>query len=110
MTSSAARRHDATLHGPVGRVVASKRAELLDVLSRHGVRNVRVFGSVARGDDRPDSDVDLLVDFPPHTSLFTILRMQDELEEILGTHVDLVSESGLQARIRARLERDLIAL
>lgn len=94
----------------MGRVVVSKRDELLDALSRHGVSNVRVFGSVARGDDRPDSDVDLLVDFPPRTSLFTILRMQEELEEILGANVDLVPDSGLQARIRARVERDLIAL
>lgn len=109
MTPSAAHR-DAALHGPVGRVVVSKRDELLDALSRHGVSNVRVFGSVARGDDRPDSDVDLLVDFPPRTSLFTILRMQEELEEILGANVDLVPDSGLQARIRARVERDLIAL
>ncbi|GGU08065.1 nucleotidyltransferase family protein [Nocardioides albus] len=107
MTSAA---HLAALHGPVGRVVASKRDDLLDALGRHGVSNVRIFGSLARGDDRPDSDVDLLVDFPPRTSLFTILRMQDELEEILGARVDLVADSGLQARIRARVESDLIAL
>lgn len=80
------------------------------MLHRHGVTNVRVFGSVARGDDEPDSDVDLLVDFPPRTSLFTILRLQDELEEMLGAKVDLVSDSGLLARIRTRVERDLIAL
>jgi len=98
------------LQGPLGRVVASRRAELLDVLHRHGVTNVRVFGSVARGDDEPDSDVDLLVDFPPRTSLFTILRLQEELEEMLGAKVDLVSDSGLLARIRTRVERDLIAL
>lgn len=99
-----------SLQGPLGRVVASRRADLLDVLHRRGVTNVRVFGSVARGDDEPDSDVDLLVDFPPRTSLFTILRLQDELEEMLGAKVDLVSDSGLLARIRTRVERDLIAL
>lgn len=98
------------LRGPLGRVVASKRAELLDLLHRHGITNVRVFGSVARGDDHPGSDIDLLVDFPPRTSLFTILRLQDELEDLLGAEVDLVADTGLVARIRERVERDVVAL
>lgn len=98
------------LRGPTGRRVVDHRAELQAVLSRHGVTNAQVFGSVARGDDHEGSDVDLLVDFAPGTSLFDILRIQAELEDILDVEVDLVPSAGLKDRVRARVERDLIAL
>lgn len=100
----------APLSGPTGRVVAAHRHELRDVLQRHGMTNAQLFGSVARGEDQPGSDVDILVDFPAGTSLFTILRVQDELEEILGVAVDLISRSGLKSRVRTRVQQDLIAL
>jgi predicted nucleotidyltransferase len=80
------------------------------VLRRHGVSNPRLFGSVARGDDQEGSDVDLLVHFASGTSLFDILKLQDELEGILGVNVDLVSEAGLKDRVRLRVRQDLIAL
>jgi uncharacterized protein len=98
------------LSGPTGRLISAHRGELLEVLRRHGVSNARVFGSVARGDDHEGSDVDLLVEFAPGTGLFTVARIQDELEEILGVEVDLVPEAGLKATVRDRVERDLIAL
>ena len=98
------------LSGPTGRLVAARREQLRQVLERHGVRNARIFGSVARGDDHQGSDLDILVDFAPRTSLFTILRIQDELEAILGVPVDLVPDSGLKHRVRVRVQQDLIAL
>jgi hypothetical protein len=64
------------------------------VAARHHANRVRVFGSVARGDDRPDSDIDLLVDFDPDSSLFDLMRMARELE------VDVVSTGGLKDRDR----------
>ena len=76
----------------------------------HEVTNLRVFGSVARGEDRPDSDVDLLVDLPPDIGLLGLGRVQAELEAILGTKVDLVPASDLKPAVRARAERDLVAL
>lgn len=98
------------LSGPTGRLVAARRDQMREVLERHGVRNARLFGSVARGDDHDGSDLDVLVDFAPRTSLFTILRIQDELEAILGVPVDLVPDSGLKDRVRVRVQQDLIAL
>jgi predicted nucleotidyltransferase len=74
------------------------------------VTNLRVFGSVARGEDRPDSDVDLLVDLPPHMGLLGLGRVQADLEAILGAKVDLVPASDLKPAVRARAERDLVAL
>ena len=84
------------LNGPVGRRVRKHRPEIKRVAERHGMSNLRVFGSVARGEDRPDSDVDLLVDLAPDVSLFTLARLQRELEEILGAPVDLVPSNGLK--------------
>jgi predicted nucleotidyltransferase len=76
----------------------------------HDVRNLRVFGSVARGEDRDGSDVDLLADLPPGMGLVGLGRVQADLEAILGTRVDLVPASDLKPAVRERAERDLVAL
>lgn len=98
------------LSGPTGRRVAAHRGELHEVLRRHGVTNPEIFGSAARGDDREDSDVDLLVDFAPGTSIIDIIGIQHELEDLLGVPVDLVPRSGLKERVRARAAKDLLPL
>ena len=90
--------------------MAAHRGELREVLRRHGVTNAHLFGSVARGDDHEGSDVDILVDFAGGTSLFDILKIQDELEQIIGVEVDLVPTGGLKDKVRARVRRNLIAL
>jgi len=94
----------------LGRTLRAKRDEVIAAAGRHGVLNVRVFGSVARGDDTATSDVDLLVDLPKGASLFTIARLQRELEEILKARVDIVPASDLKASVKANVERDLVAL
>jgi predicted nucleotidyltransferase/DNA-binding XRE family transcriptional regulator len=98
------------LSGPVGRQVRRKRRALVAAAAAHEVTNLRVFGSVARGEDRPDSDVDLLVDLPAHMGLLGLGRVQADLEAILGAKVDLVPASDLKPAVRARTERDLVAL
>lgn len=70
------------------------------VAARHRANRVRLFGSVARGDDGPDSDIDLLVDFDLDSSLFDLMQMTRELEELLGHSVDVVSAGGLKDRDR----------
>jgi predicted nucleotidyltransferase len=75
----------ARLSGPVGRRVRRHRHDLVAAAAAHGVQNLRVFGSVARGEDRPDSDVDLLADLPPGLSLFGLGRAEADLEAIIGT-------------------------
>lgn len=98
------------LTGPTGRLVAAHRGEMLDVLRRHGVTNPEVFGSTARGDDHEGSDVDVLVDFPPGTSIIDIIGIKHELEDLLGVPVDLIPRSGLKERVRARAAKDLLPL
>ena len=72
--------------------------------------NLRVFGSVARGQDQPGSDVDLLADFPPGISLLGLGRVLDDLEAITGSRVDLVPAADLKPGVRARVEAELVAL
>ena len=93
------------LSGPVGRRVRRYRHDLVAAAAAHGVRNLRVFGSVARGEDRQDSDVDLIADLPPGLSLFGLARVESDLEAILGSRVDLIPAAGLKASVRERAER-----
>lgn len=74
------------------------REAILATARRRGARSVRVFGSMARGDATSGSDVDLLVAFEPGRSLFDQVHLIDELEELLGTRVDVVAEGGLLDR------------
>ena len=98
------------LTGPTGRRVVAHRHEILEVLERHGVTNPQVFGSAARGDDHEGSDVDMLVDFPPGTSIIDLIGIQHELEDLLAVPVDLVPRSGLKERVRSRAAKDLLPL
>lgn len=79
-------------------VLSSQRAEILTIVRRHHGLSVAIFGSVARGEDHPGSDIDLLVDFEPGSSLFDPARISDELADLLGRPVDVVSSGGLTDR------------
>jgi predicted nucleotidyltransferase len=88
------------------RLVKEKRGEILRIASKYGARDVRVFGSVARGEDDPESDVDFLVELEPGRSLLDLGGMQMELESLLGCRVDVVTVGGLKARMRERVLRE----
>jgi uncharacterized protein len=83
---------------PLGQLVHEQRDRILEVAARHRGRSVRVFGSVARGDARGDSDIDFLVEFEPDSSLFDLMHLTAELEQLLGHPVDVVSAGGLKDR------------
>src|SRR6266545_3132665 len=85
------------------------RSEILRVASRHGVRSISVFGSIARGDATADSDVDFLVEFELGRSLFDLLHLTDDLEDLLGRRVDVVSVGGLKPR-DDRIRREAVEL
>lgn len=98
------------LSGPVGRRVRRHRRDLVAAAASYGASNLRVFGSVARGQDKPDSDVDLLADLPPGLGLFGLGRLQAALEAIVGTRVDVVPAQDLKPEVRARVEHELVPL
>ena len=87
-------------------LIKDRREEILRIAARHGAHNVRVFGSVVRGEARPDSDVDFLVDMDPGRTLLDMGGLLMELREILGREVDVVTERGLKARIRDRIIKE----
>jgi predicted nucleotidyltransferase len=94
----------------VGRLrdeVQARAAEIKSVVRKHRGMTVALFGSVARGDERPDSDIDLLVEFAEGASLFDLLHASDELESLLGRPVDVVSIGGLKERDRHILEESV---
>ncbi len=88
----------------------SRRDEILGLAAKFGVRNVRVFGSVARGEERPDSDIDLLVDMEPGRSLFDLVGCWQGMEDLMHCRVDMVTEKGLKQRVRGSVLQDAVAL
>jgi predicted nucleotidyltransferase len=87
-------------------LLQSKRQEIMQIAARHGATNVRVFGSVARGEARPDSDIDFLVNLEADRSLLDLARLLRELQTLLGCPVDVVTEPGLRARLRAQVLKE----
>jgi len=77
--------------------VRNRREEIERLARIHGAYNVRIFGSVARGDDGPESDVDVLVRFEKGRSLLDLVGIHQDLEELLGCEVDVVSEGALKS-------------
>lgn len=90
--------------------VRAKRQAILDAAARHGASNVRIIGSVARGEATPDSDVDVLVFMEPDRSLLDRAGLSLDLQEILGRKVDVATERGLRPRLRESVMQDAIAL
>lgn len=91
-------------------VIREKRTRILAVAGRHGATNLRVFGSVARGEAGPESDLDLLVEMEPGRSLLDHIALVQDLEEVLGCRVDVVTEKALKKRYRERVLNEVIAL
>ena len=88
------------MHGP----------KILELATRHGARNVRVFGSMARGDATPASDVDFLVDVEPGRTLLDVIALEQDLEDLLGRSVDVVTDGGLSPYLRTRILSEATAL
>ena len=82
------------------------RAELVAAARHHGAMNVRVFGSVARGEDIPGSDVDLLVDMQAGRSLLDLVGLQQDFERLLGQQVDVLTENSISPYMRERVLRE----
>ena len=95
---------------PLGRRLRQRRRAVLACAARHHASNIRVFGSVARGEDRPESDVDLVVDLDERTGLFALEALRRELSEVLGVPVDVAPSDSLRPRVREEVEREAIPL
>jgi predicted nucleotidyltransferase len=91
-------------------ILQEKRKDVLEVAERHGVTSIRIFGSVARGDESSESDIDLLVTTGPTVSPWFPAGLILDLEQLLGRHIDIVTESGLNPLLRDQVLTEAVAL
>ncbi len=91
-------------------ILAAHRAAVLGMAQRLGARNVRVFGSIARGEDTEHSDVDLLVDVPRGTTLLDMVRLQRAIEQELGVYVDVLTAGDFPPAARERIVQEAVPL
>ena len=94
----------------IDKVFQSRREEIMGIAQRYGAKNVRVFGSRARGDACPNSDFDILVTVGEHTSLLDIIAIKQDLEDLLSSTVHVVTEDAISPYIREEVLKQAIAL
>ncbi len=94
----------------INELLRARREEILRLAASHGARNIRVFGSVARGEADQASDVDFLVEMEPGRTLLDMGGLLMDLQALLGRHVDVISARGLRPSIRDRVLREAVAL
>jgi len=87
-----------------------KRGEILRLAQEHGAHNVRVFGSVARGESRPESDIDFLVEMDSGRSLLDLIELSQDLETLLQHKVDILTDTGLSPYLEQRIHAEAGAL
>lgn len=88
----------------------NQREEILRIATAHGARNIRVFGSVSRGEAGPQSDVDILVKLEPGRSLLDVVAIKQDLEDLLGCQVDVVTEESISPYIRDQVLKEAVSL
>ena len=94
----------------MNKLLEEKSKEIKSIATEFGARNVRVFGSMARDEASPDSDVDILVDMEEGHGLLDIIAIKQELEELLGRPVDVVTEAAVNTYIRDEVLNQAVAL
>jgi predicted nucleotidyltransferase len=92
------------------KTLSTKRDEILRIASDHGAKNLRLFGSVSRGEATEKSDVDILVKLEPGRTLLDIVAIKQDLEDLLGCNVDVVTEDAVSPYIREQILKDAISL
>lgn len=95
---------------PLRDLVEAHREEIKSIVARHHGRSVAIFGSVARGEERPGSDIDFLVELAPGTRPFEILSIGAELEQALGVTVDVGTPDSLRERLRDEVLAEAVSL
>lgn len=94
----------------VSQILQDKRDKILMLAAKHGAKNIRIFGSVARGEADETSDVDFLVDLEPGRSLFDLGGLLSDLQQLFDCEVDVVTSKGLKARMRENILKEAVPL
>ena len=95
---------------PISSLLREKRDEILRIATKHGARNLRIFGSFARGEERPDSDIDLLVEMERDRSLLDIIAIKHDLEDLIHRKVDVVTVNAISPYLREKILETSLSL
>ena len=87
----------------IQQLLQERRSDILRLATQHGARRVRIFGSIIRGTATEGSDIDLLVAFEPDRSLLDLIGFKQDLQELLGREIDVISEGGLSPYLKDRI-------
>ena len=94
----------------ISQLLESKRSQILQIAALHGAQDIRVFGSVARGDARPDGDIDFLVNMEGGRSLLDLIELGQDLKELLHRKVDILTDGGLNPHLEQRIRAEAVPL
>lgn len=94
----------------MNKIIKENKEEILRIAKKYGAKNLEIFGSVVQGTDKPDSDIDILLDLEAGRTLLDHAALMCELEELLGRKVDIVTRKGIKKRIRERVFREAVPL
>jgi uncharacterized protein len=94
----------------IDEIIGDKREAILQLAAQYGASNVRVFGSVARGEAHPDSDVDLLITFPENRSIFDLVGLWIDMKDLIGREVSLIADAIDDKRFLNRILKDAVPL
>ena len=94
----------------LSQLIQQKRRQVLEIAQGHGARNVRLFGSVARGETTETSDLDLLIDMEMERTLLDVIAIKQDLEELLGSKVDVVTEAAISPYLRDKVLQEAVRL
>ena len=90
----------------ISKLIQNKREDIIRLSGKHGATNIRIFGSVARGEERLDSDIDILVDLDKDRSLLDLSGLSLDLQQLLGCKVDVLTEKSIHWYIRDRILKE----
>jgi predicted nucleotidyltransferase len=94
----------------LSQLIKQKRQQILKIAQGHGARNVRLFGSVARGETTETSDLDLLIEMEPGRNLLDVVAIKQDLEDLLGCMVDVVTEAAISPYMRDKVLHEAVHL
>ena len=94
----------------LSQLLQQKRRQVLEIAHQHGASNVRIFGSVARGETTETSDLDLLIEMAPERTLLDVIAIKQDLEELLGCKVDVVTEAAISPYLRDKVLHEAVRL
>ena len=94
----------------LSKTLKNSREEILNIAGKYGAKNIRVFGSVARGEEKQGSDIDIIVEMKQGSSLLDIIAIKQDIEDLLGRKVDVITEASISPYIRTEILREAVNL